>query len=105
MVGALKAKASTDLADLQLKHQHNMQLIESKFRAQNELLNDEFLFLSGELQKLRDREAAVDASGLAKGTLVARQLDEADRVAEESLAAELRKRREGVAAKRQALVG
>lgn len=105
VIEAMKAKMRTDLADLRLKHQHNMQLINSKFKSQNDLLNDEFIFLSGELQKLRDKEALVSAGRLDKGSLVAKQLEESGRGEGDILMMELRKKHEEVVAKRLALVG
>jgi hypothetical protein len=50
---ALEAKFEREVEELKRKQKANMELMESKFNTENALLNDEFLFLTQELDKLQ----------------------------------------------------
>ena len=53
-------KQTQDINDLKNKHQNNLKMIEAKFQNENQVLTEEFIFLSGELQKLQNKEILLD---------------------------------------------
>lgn len=55
-VKTLADKHERDMEELRQKHKQNLELMEAKFNTEHDLLNDEFLFLKAELEKLQIQE-------------------------------------------------
>lgn len=52
-MAAMDEKFSRDVEELKRKHRVRLELMEQKFATENGLLNDEFLFLSQEIERLQ----------------------------------------------------
>lgn len=52
-MAAMDEKFGRDVEELKRKHRSRMELMEQKFATENGLLNDEFLFLSQEIERLQ----------------------------------------------------
>lgn len=72
----LKEKHTIDIEEIKAKHQNHLKSIEEKFNEENQILNDEFLFLSRELEQLKSLE--MDA--MEKMNSRKEQFDEGEKV-------------------------
>ena len=49
----INKKHEENIEEIKLKHNSNIILMETKFKSENDILNQEYLFLSQELEKMR----------------------------------------------------